>query len=228
MSADALMDFNDAGRLARTRARLLKWGRQNFRQYSWRAELDPWLTFMAEFLLQRTRADQVEQVFVQIRKRYPTAESLARATADEVPLLTASLGLHRRGEQLVRIATAVAARGGSPPDDLSELRRYRGVGMYTAAAWLSLHRGRRAAIVDANVARWLSRMTGGPYNRDPRHLRWVLELADGLTPQRAFRDYNYAVLDFTMTVCTPRHPSCAACPMRTDCHRHQSTQPAAR
>lgn len=102
---------------------------------------------------------------------------------------------------------------------MEELTKLTGVGAYTAAAWLSLHRGKRAVIIDANVCRWLSRMTGLPYNRDPRGLRWVQDLAERLTPRRAFRDFNYAVLDFTMTVCTPRNPACATCPLVSDC-RH--------
>ena len=101
---------------------------------------------------------------------------------------------------------------------MEELCSLPGVGMYTAAAWLSLHCGQRATIIDANVSRWLSRMTGLPYHRDPRHIRWIQELADELTPKQVFRDYNYAVLDFTMKVCKSRKPSCDACPLRNDCH----------
>jgi A/G-specific adenine glycosylase len=116
---------------------------------------------------------------------------------------------------LVEIARTVIREG--LPRTMDELVRLPGVGTYTAAAWLSLHRGQRAVIVDANVARWLSRMTGMQYSRDPRHVRWVNELAAQLTPPRVFRDYNYAVLDFTMTVCQPRLPRCRVCPVRRAC-----------
>jgi A/G-specific adenine glycosylase len=121
----------------------------------------------------------------------------------------------------LRVAEVVAARDGSPPETMAELLRLPGVGMYTSAAWLSLHRGKRAVIIDANVARWHSRVTGLPYNRDPRHVRWVKELADDLTPRRAFRQYNYAVLDFTMTICLPRNPRCDACPVLSECRYGQ-------
>jgi adenine-specific DNA glycosylase len=72
------------------------------------------------------------------------------------------------------------------------------------SARLSLHHGRHTPVVGANVSRSLSRMTSLPFNRDPRHVKWIQELAERLTPRRAFRDFNYAVLDFTMTVCVPR------------------------
>lgn len=200
-----------------TQRHLLRWGRQNFRSYKWRSESDPWLSFLAEFLLQRTRARQVEAIFEEVRRRFPTADALVRSGPEAVRELTERLGLHRRGLLLLDIAQSVASRGGAPPDSMEELCRLRGVGMYTAAAWLSLHRGKRAVIVEANVCRWLSRMTGAPYSRDPRNVRWIQELADDLTPRRVFRQYNYAVLDFTMTLCTSREPACETCPILREC-----------
>jgi A/G-specific adenine glycosylase len=203
--------------VARVRRRLLPWGRANFKSYPWRSETDPWLSFVAELLLQRTRAGQVESAFLTLRNRYPTAASLASAGLPAVRALTRNLGLHSRGPLLLRIAKTVAALGGEPPRALKELRTLTGVGMYTAAAWLSLHQGQRAPIIDANVSRWLSRMTGLPFNRDPRHVKWIQELVERLTPRRAFRDFNYAVLDFTMTVCIPRNPRCEICLLKDDC-----------
>jgi A/G-specific adenine glycosylase len=203
--------------IARVRRKLLRWGRANFKPYAWRFETDPWLSLVAELLLQRTRASQVEPVFLRFKRRYPTAESLVKAGGAANKKLTARLGLHQRGSFLIAAARRVVDLGGSMPPDLETLGNLKGVGMYTKAAWLSLHRGKRAAIVDSNVARWLSRMTGQPYNRDPRGVFWIQSLADRITPQRAFCEYNYAVLDFTMSVCVPKIPQCDICPIRSDC-----------
>jgi A/G-specific adenine glycosylase len=118
---------------------------------------------------------------------------------------------------LYEAARQIAETGGSPPENERQLVALPGVGPYAAAAWLSLHRDRRAVIVDNNVARWLSRMTGRAYDAETRRKRWVRDIADRLTPARAFRDYNYAVLDFTMRICRPRAPLCPECPLRSDC-----------
>ena len=201
----------------RIRRQVLRWGRANFRAYAWRYENDPWRSLLAEVLLQRTRARQVEPVFLALSRRFPTAESLVSAGDAAVRSVTANLGLHKRGRQLVDIAIAVAKRGGQPPEDVTDLQRYKGVGVYTASAWLSLHRGKRAVIVDANVARWLSRVVGWPRPRDPRNVAWVNDLAERLTPRRAFRDYNYGILDLTIEVCVTREPRCDVCPLRTEC-----------
>jgi A/G-specific adenine glycosylase len=211
---DALFDQQLVTTIQR---RLLRWGRSVYKDFPWRDERDPWLSLVAEIMLQRTRASQVEPVYREFRLRYPTAERLVAAGPSAAREITDRLGLHWRGDLLFQAAVSVSESGGVPPDDLNELRRIRGVGPYTAAAWLSLHRNKRSVIVDANISRWLSRMSGRPYEKDPRHVRWVNELADSLTPTRAFRRYNYALLDFTMSICTPRAPHCEICPVRRYC-----------
>lgn len=159
---------------------------------------------------------QAERVFKEFCARYPTAASLVEAGPDAVRDITANLGLHWRGPLLLETARMVAQQG-EVPDSLPGLLALPGVGPYAAAATLSLHQGRRATIVDNNVARWLARMTGRPYDAETRRKRWVRDLAEVLTPERVFRDYNYAVLDFTMQLCVPVRPRCEKCPLRSDC-----------
>ena len=199
------------------RRRLLYWGRKNYQDYPWRIDTDAWLTFVAELFLQRTQARQVKSVYEAFRNHYPTPSALLCADPSEVALLVRKLGFSFRLALLRDIAPVAVEHGGVLPEDMDELTRLKGVGTYTAAAWLSLHRGKRAVLIDSNVVRWLSRMTGNSYNRDPRGVSWVRDLAGRLTPARAFQDYNYAVLDFTMKVCTPRSPDCGHCPNRVDC-----------
>lgn len=197
------------------RSRVLRWGRRNFVSYPWRHDTDPWLTFVAELLLQRTRASQARTAYEMLRERYPTRADLLRAGQQGVMWLTRLTGLHGRGRTLLAVARLFEESSESPSGE--ELRHITGVGAYTVAAWQSLHRGERAVIVDSNVFRWLGRMTGRPFHRDPRGVHWVNELAAALTPPRTFRDYNYAVLDFTMKICVPREPRCEICPLVRFC-----------
>ena len=204
--------------LQNIRRRLLYWGRKNYQEYPWRTDTDAWFTFVAEVFLQRTQANQVKSVYEEFREHYPTPLSLLGVDPNEVFSLVRKLGLGSRFRLLRDIATVAVKHGGALPEDMDKLTRLRGVGTYTAAAWLSLHRGKRAVLIDCNVVRWLSRMTGNPYKRDPRGVSWVRDLAERLTPSRAFRAYNYAVLDFTMKICTQRSPACGHCPHLADCH----------
>lgn len=226
--ADSLSDGTGPGRsggtgaaprrVARVRRRLLTWGRANFARFAWREESDPWLSLVAELLVQRTRAPQAERVFKAFRERFPTAGEFVAAGPEAAASITRTAGLHWRGPLLYEAARQVAARGGCPTESMPELLRLPGVGPYAAAAWLSLHRRKRAVIIDNNVARWLARFEGHRYDGETRRKRWVAELADLLTPARSFRAYNYAVLDFTMQICVPGKPRCGDCPIRSDCH----------
>jgi A/G-specific adenine glycosylase len=98
-------------------------------------------------------------------------------------------------------------------DDLVDLP---GVGPYVASAVISLHIGNRAVIVDSNVVRVLSRITGAKYNAETRRQKWLLDLADYLTPKYP-REYNYALLDLGIQVCSPRIPACDRCPLVEMC-----------
>lgn len=204
-------------RIRLVRRQILKWGRANFVAYPWRLEQNPWLTFVAELFLQRARARQVQPVFLEFANRYPRVELFLADGIEAANFVTRRLGLHWRAPHLLEIARTLQIWGGEPTDDYDELIKLKGVGSYTAAAWLSLHRGIRHPIIDANVVRWLSRMTEMPYNRDPRGLPWARGLAEDLTPRRAFRDFNYGVLDFTMKICTQRKPNCPFCPLKREC-----------
>jgi A/G-specific adenine glycosylase len=199
----------------RVRSRISRWGRRNFADYPWRTTTDGWLALAAEVLLQRTRAAQALVAYELLASRYSTPEALLRGGRRGVRRLTAITGLHVRARLLIDIARRI--RDSGLPKTDSELRAIRGIGAYISGAWLSLHRNQRAAIVDSNVYRWLGRMTGQEYSRDPRGVQWINELVDRLTPRRAFRAYNYAVLDFTMQICTPRSPRCPECPVRQFC-----------
>ncbi len=143
--------------------------------------------------------------------RYPEPRFLAREKPAVLREVVGSLGLHWRAPLLIQMAARIQ-KTGKPPEQLEGLLNLPGVGPYAASAYLSLHRGRRAVIVDANVVRWLGRVFGFRTDAETRRKKWLIRLADELTPKRGFRDYNYAVLDLAMKVCAAK-PKCESCPL---------------
>jgi A/G-specific adenine glycosylase len=123
------------------------------------------------------------------------------------------LGLHWRIPLMVRLLRALADRDGQVPCDLDEMMALPGVGPYAASATLSLHCGRRFPIIDANVVRWICRLVGAAIDGETRRKRWLLELAERLTPARNWRVFNYGIFDFTIEICA-RRPHCHRCPVR--------------
>lgn len=150
-------------------------------------------------------------------RAFPTAASLRQAESDELRTILRPLGLRWRIDLLIELLGEVGRRGGRLPRDEGGLRELPGVGPYAASAALSLHGARRAVIVDSNVVRVLSRLADRPFDSETRRARWLRDLADRLTPQTDYARYNYALLDLAMTVCTPRHPGCVQCPLRSLC-----------
>ena len=89
------------------------------------------------------------------------------------------------GEQAMSLARAVTDRGRAPaaafPQTPDALRQLPGVGAYTAGAVASFAFERRAALVDTNVARVLSRVFAP--RLDPKHrVKRILLAGDPPSP----------------------------------------------
>ncbi len=200
------------------RGELLRWGTAHSQSYPWRDDgLPLWQALVAEFLLLRTRADQVAPVFEKIRRCYPSAHSFGDASEEHLSETISSLGLRWRLPLFVRLARTIGECDGDIPSTTNELMKFPGVGTYVAAATAALHGGTRASIVDSNIVRLLCRLTGQEYDGETRRKRWLVDLADRLTPDVEFRAYGYAALDLSMMICRPRQPLCADCPLAELC-----------
>jgi len=197
-----------------------RWGRDNFARFPWRAEANDWLSLVTEVLLQRTRASTVARSYRAITQQFPTPESLGAASDAELDAVLGHLGLRWRFPLLRNLAQEIARRQRRVPHEYDELLALPGIGPYAASAYLSLHMNRRAVLIDANIVRWLCRLLGRSMDGETRREPWVRKLADRITPRRAFRDFNYAALDFTMSICG-QTPRCHMCPLVPYCRTGQ-------
>jgi A/G-specific adenine glycosylase len=170
-------------------------------------------------MLQQTQVDRVVPKYHEWLAKYPSLHALAAAAEDDVAQTWRPLGYNIRPRRLHAIARESVARyGGSLPDDEVTLRSFKGIGEYTAGAVLSFAFGRRAAILDTNVARVLFRVfvgRGNPKTHAMKKHLWGVSRA--VLPRRHVFDFNQALMDFGATVCTARRPRCLLCPMRRGC-----------
>lgn len=202
-------------------ALLRKWGKHNFVNYPWRRPEESWHALVAEILLQRTRASNVIPVYEMFVRRFPEPRDLASASEQQILEVIRPLGLAWRAPLLKKLGEALLQKG--IPHSLDELLELPAVGPYVASAWTSFRAGGRAIIIDSNIVRFLCRLTGKHYNGETRRKRWVSELADTLTPRRNVGRFNYALLDFTMAVCTPLKPHCGSCPLQSKLCKYGSS-----
>jgi A/G-specific adenine glycosylase len=200
---------------------LLDWYARAHRDLPWRRAVDPYAIWVSETMLQQTRIQTVLPYYERFLRELPTVYALAEASDDQVLALWSGLGYYRRARMLQAAAKRVVSRyAGRLPRDPEELRQLEGVGAYTAGAIASIAFGRRAALVDGNVARVLGRVYAIQEDiKSSRGSGLLWELAQRLVERvdGSPGDWNQALMELGATVCRPRDPLCTECPVRSHC-----------
>lgn len=201
-------------------ARLLRWhARHGRHDLPWQHPRSAYRVWISEVMLQQTQVATVVPYFERFIARFPDLRTLAAAPLDDVLAHWSGLGYYSRARNLHRAAVqCLTQHGGKLPETLDDWISLPGVGRSTAAAILSQACGQRAAILDGNVRRVLARhagIDGDPASPAIQRRLWAL--AESRLPDDDFANYTQALMDFGATCCTPRRPSCSACPVRTDC-----------
>src|SRR5215212_6028613 len=146
----------------RFRRQLLTWYRAHGRDLPWRRTDDPYHILVSEVMLQQTQVDRVLPKYHEWLAKYPSLSALAVAKEKDVADSWRPLGYNIRPRRLHAIARESVSRyGGELPSDETTLRSFKGIGEYTAGAVMSFAFGKRAAILDTNVARVLFRVFVG-------------------------------------------------------------------
>ncbi len=186
--------------------------------------LDPFAIWCAEVMLQQTQLQVVLPYWRRWRSRFPRLEALAAAEEHDVLLLWQGLGYYARARRLQQGARQLL---GLPwPRTLEGWLALPGIGRSTAGSILSSAFDLPFAILDGNVKRVLARLIASP--RPPaRQLHGFWQLSESLLDPRRPRAFNQALMDLGATVCTPRHPSCGACPWQGHCAAYAAGDPAA-
>ena len=203
----------------RFRKRLLAWYQRHGRDLPWRKTDDPYHILVSEIMLQQTQVDRVLPKYDEWLRKFPSLDALASAPEDDVTAAWYPLGYNIRPRRLQTIAReAVARYDGRLPEDEETLLSFKGIGQYTAGAIRSFAFGRRAAILDTNVARVLFRVflaKGDPKSHAMKRHLW--RVSDALVPSRHVFDFNQALMDLGAMVCVARNPKCLVCPMAKGC-----------
>lgn len=210
---------------------LLAWYDRHARALPWRVSpsdrvhgvvADPYRVWLSEIMLQQTTVQAVKPYFANFATRWPEVTDLAAADTEDVMKAWAGLGYYSRARNLKRCADVVAKdHGGRFPDTEDALRALPGIGPYTAAAIAAIAFNRPAAVVDGNIERVFTRLyqIATPLPSAKSEIRTAVAK---LTPADRPGDFAQALMDLGATICTPKRPACALCPINDTCQARRS------
>ncbi len=196
---------------------MLSWYGKAQRDLPWRRTTDPYRIWVSEIMLQQTRAQAVIPFYERFLERFPTVEELAAAEEGEALALWSGLGYYSRARNLLRAARRIR-EAGAFPREYDGIRALPGVGNYTAAAVASIAFGLPYPVVDGNVLRVAARMENDASEIGSARTRARFsEIVATWLDRRRPGDFNQALMELGATVCLPRAPRCAACPVADLC-----------
>lgn len=186
---------------------------------------DGYRVLVSEVMLQQTTVAAVIPFYQRFLARFPDIKTLANAEIDEVLPLWAGLGYYSRARNLHAAARVVMQKhDGIFPQIFEEVLALPGVGRYTAGAVCSIAFNQKMPIVDANVARVLSRvlcLEGDVKSPKVQAQLWngATELVNASTRPAQF---NPAMMELGALICVPKTPRCETCPVSGFCGAFQS------
>ncbi len=203
--------------------RILKWFETDGRHHlPWQKNTNAYRVWLSEIMLQQTQVVTVIGYYERFLNSFPTIESLAKASNDEVLTLWSGLGYYARARNLHKTAKIICHDyDGKFPDSLEEMQKLPGIGRSTAAAILTFALNQSHPILDGNVKRVLARhyeING--WSGTSTTLKNMWSVSEMLTPDKNTSAFNQAMMDMGATICTRSKPKCSKCCLNSSCLAH--------
>lgn len=197
---------------------LKHWFIEEKRDFPWRKNKAPYAVWVSEVMLQQTRAAVVVPYFERWMQRFPNISILARASVEEVIKLWEGLGYYSRARSLhVGAKYLVKHHGGNLPSDAKLLEKVKGLGPYTIGAIRSFAFHEKAAAIDGNVIRVISRLFCIEEEVESSLTqKEIRKNVEQLLPDTEPWVIMEALIELGASVCL-RKPTCEKCPMQEDC-----------
>ena len=156
-------------------------------------------------------------------QKFPTLQSLADATVDQVAEIVHPCGLYRsKAKDIVACCKMLVEQyDGKVPDTLEELLKLPGVGRKTANLIVGDVYGKPAVVTDTHCIRLCGRV-GLTDSKVP--VKVEMDLWKLLPPEES-NDFCHRLVYFGRDRCTARSPQCEGCPLADLCKKVGVTAP---
>ena len=149
--------------------------------------------------------------------KYPTCESLAAASYEEIEQIIKPCGLFRTKAKSIKDACVMLCNeyGGKLPDEMDELLKFPGVGRKIANLLLGDIFHKPAIVADTHMIRICGRFGMYPQKlKDPHKVEIIMT---ELVEQNEQSDLCHRIVQFGRDVCSARSPKCSECPISQLC-----------
>lgn len=182
---------------------------------------NPFQLLVAVILSAQCTDKRINMVTPALFDAYPTPETMAHATADDIFEYIKSVTFpNNKAKSLVGMANAlVDLYGGEVPDDIDALVKIPGVGRKTANVILSVIFGKAAMAVDTHVFRVSNRI--GLTKDSPNPLVTEKTLVKNIPEHLVGKAHHWLILHGRY-VCVARKPKCLECGLRPYCRFYTS------
>ncbi len=181
-----------------------------------------WELLVATILSAQSTDVNVNRVTPELFRKYPTVQSFAALTPEQLQPDVRSTGFFRnKAKSVVGAALRVVTEfGGQVPDDMEKLLTIPGVARKTAnvvlGSWFKKGVG---VVVDTHVHR-ISRRLELTQEDDPRKIEQDLMK---VIPQEKWILFSHQIIWHGRSLCIARKPKCADCPLENLCHAADKT-----
>lgn len=181
---------------------------------------NPFQLLVAVILSAQCTDKRVNLVTPALFEAFPTAESMARATADDLfPYVKSVSYPNNKTRSLLGMARRLSEEfGGEVPSDMDSLLSLPGVGRKTANVVLAVVFGEARMAVDTHVFRVSERIGLTTNSKNP--LQTEKALLRHIPTERVGRAHHWLILHGRY-VCKARRPLCLDCGLTTVCRYYQ-------
>jgi endonuclease-3 len=183
---------------------------------------NPFELLIAVILSAQCTDKRINQVTPPLFERFPTPESLAESTSDEVFTYIRSVSYpNNKAKHLVGMAKMlVEVFGSQVPSDINDLQKMPGVGRKTANVIASVVFDAPAIAVDTHVFRVSNRI--GLTTRARTPLAVEKQLVQYLPKETLAIAHHWLILHGRY-ICVARNPKCEICPLTFFCKYYHLT-----
>ena len=172
---------------------------------------EPWKLLVMGRLSAQCTDFRVNIVCRELFAKFPTCESLSRASYEEIEEIIRPCGLFRTKAQSIKDACTMLCDeyGGELPDEMDELLKFPGVGRKIANLLLGDIFHKPAIVADTHMIRICARF--GMYPQTLKDPHKVEKIMAELVEESEQSDLCHRIVQFGRDTCSARSPKCNEC-----------------